>query len=185
MAKFYFSTLFLFFLISCTSPTELEKEFNCKSNDLDNLKSYTDFKNNFKLQLPTTWKTSKFYSDVESNIYTADTVKELTSTYILNASYNFGELTINAELERKTDSLITANSFQKIKFGKATFKNKPAFWYLIKGKKNGFPYQQFNLLVKNSSAAYFSAYSEVYGAEKIEERICESISILENNEFLQ
>lgn len=185
MAKLKFVAFLLFILISCKPTTELEKEFNCNTLKINNLKEYKDFKNNFTIKLPSNWKTSKYYSDFESTIYSADTVKDLTSTYILNASFNLGTLLIDAQLEQKTDSLIQVNSFQKLKSGKITFQNNPAFWYLVKGTKNGFPYQQFNLLVKNSSNTFFSAYSEVYGDEKIEERICESISLIENIEFLQ
>jgi hypothetical protein len=38
--------------------------------------------------------------------------------------------------------------------------------------------------VKISDNTYFNAYSEIYGEENIEERICKSIAIIETVEFL-
>jgi len=77
------------------------------------------------------------------------------------------------------------NNLEKIKSGQILFQNKPALWYVVKGKKNGFPYHQFNLMVENTETTYFSVYSEIYGDKNIEERICESISIIDKIEFLQ
>jgi len=181
---------FLFFVLililaSCKKQSELSKEFNCNSIELTNLKSYLDFKNNFKLYIPTYWKTNKYYSETQSDIFTADTTKQLTETFILNTSYALGTINFDADFLKKTDSIITQNNFKKIQSKKTKFAELPAFWYIIKGKKNGFPYHQFNLIAIKSEVAYFSATVEIYGDLKIEERICESISILEKIEFLQ
>jgi len=172
-------------LVSCKEQSELRKEFNCNSTEVGNLKPYLDFKNNFKLQVPSTWKTSKYYSETQSDIFTADTIKQLSESYILNTSYALGTVDFDAGFYQKIDSIISQNNFEKIKSGTTTFIELPSYWYVIKGKKNGFTYHQFNIIAKKSEVAYFSANIEIYGDIKIDERLCESISLLEKIEFLQ
>ena len=185
MKKVSVLVLLLIAVISCKKQSELQKEFSCKSTELSDLKQYSDFKNNFKLSIPTSWKTSKYYSENSSEIFTADTIKQLTETYILNASYALGTVNFDTDFYKKTDSLLAQNNFEKIKSGTTTFLNFPAYWYVFKGKKNGFSYHQFNLTAKKSDVVYFSASVEIYGDTNVDERICESISLLEKIEFLQ
>jgi len=170
---------------SCSNKSELSKSFNCETSEIKNDKEYLDFKNNFKLKLPSTWKTNKYYSEFQSEIFSADTTKQLSESFIFDASYNFGNLKLDADYVKKTDSVLRMNNLEKIKSGQILFQNKPALWYVVKGKKNGFPYHQFNLMVENTETTYFSVYSEIYGDKNIEERICESISIIDKIEFLQ
>ncbi len=185
MKKIYILFLTIAIISSCKNQSELSKEFNCDSAELGNLKPYLDFKNNFKLYIPNSWKTSKYYSETQSEIFTADTIKQLTESYILNTSYALGTVNFDASFYQKTDSIISQNNFEKIKSGKSTFIKLPSYWYVLKGQKNGFTYHQFNLIAKKSEVAYFSANVEIYGDVKINERICESISLLEKIEFLQ
>lgn len=185
MKKIYILFLTIIIILSCKKQSELSKEFNCNSTELGNLKPYLDFKNNFKLYVPTSWKTSKYYSETQSEIFTADTIKQLTESYILNTSYALGTVNFDASFYQKTDSIITQNNFEKIKSGKSTFIKSPSYWSVLKGQKNGFTYHQFNLIAKKSEVAYFAATVEIYGDIKIDERICESIALLEKIEFLQ
>lgn len=144
-----------------------------------------DFNKNFKLNIPTNWKTDLYYDKYQSEIFTADTTKQLTSTYILDASFNLGKLTFDTAFYQKTDAILQASNLKKVNFGTIQFKSKPAYWYLSEGTKNNFNYQQFNLAVQLSENTFFNAYVAIYGNEKINERLCESISILETIEFLQ
>ena len=175
----------LFLILGCKEKSELNKTFNCNTFNLNNIETYSDFKQNFKLDIPLSWKTELYYDEFQSEIFTADTTKQLSETYILDAAFNFGNLEFNEEFYLKTDSIILVSSLQKAKDGNLQFKSKPAYWYLVKGTKKGFSYHQFNLMVKLSKETYFTAYSEIYGTKNIDERICESISILESIEFLQ
>lgn len=185
MRKFSAIFLLIIVIVSCTKQSELSKEFDCKSAELSDLKQYSDFKNNFKLYIPNTWKTNKYYSETQSEIFTADTIKQLTETYILNTAYALGTVNFDASFYQKTDSIIAQNGFEKIKSGSTTFVNLPSYWYILKGEKNGFTYHQFNIISKKTEMAYFSASVEIYGDLNIDERICESISLLEKIEFLQ
>lgn len=185
MKKIGVLVLMLIAVISCKKQSELQKEFNCKSTELSNLKQYSDFKNNFKLSVPTSWKTSKYYTETSSEIFSADTIKQLSETYILNVSYALGTVNFDADFHQKTDSIITQNGFEKIKSGSTTFINSPSYWYVLKGEKNGYTYHQFNIISKKTEMAYFSAAIDIYGDLNIDDRICESLSLLEKIEFLQ
>ena len=92
-----------------------------------------------------------------------------------------------AQIEQKAEFDIAQfnKTYQKVKGETIQFKSKPAYWYLVSGTKKGFTYNQFNLMVKLSKETYFTAYSEIYGSDKIDERICESLLLLDNIEFLQ
>ena len=130
-------------------------------------------------------KIDELAKNTNSQIFAADTVKQLTKSFILGTSYTFGNLNFNEDYLKKTDSVIAANNLEKIDSGNHSFKSKQTNWYLVKGTKKGYTYHQFNLTAKLSENSYFNAYSEVYGDLNIEERICESISIIENVKFLQ
>ena len=171
--------------LSCSNQSELSKKYACNVSEIENSKTILDFNKNFKLTISSNWKTTLYFSEFESEVFTADTLKQLTESFILGTSFNLGTLNFNDDFQKKTDSILASNNLQLINSGKELFKSKPAYWYVAKGKKNGFMYHQFNLITKQSENTYFNAYSEIYGEENITERICETISILEKIEFLQ
>ena len=177
--------LVLIVLFSCKKESELSKIYNCNTAELENLKEYLDFKNNFKLNIPINWKTSKYYSENQSEIFTADTTKRLSESFILDASYNFGALEFTPQFNQKTDSILSVQQLEKIKSGSIIFQQKPAYWYLVKGEKKGLTYHEFNLWVINSKTTYFNAYAQIYGDSLIDERICTFIGIIDKVEFSQ
>ncbi len=185
MKNYLFLLFVLTILSSCKKQSELSTIFNCKTVNLKNSSNYSDFKKNFKIAIPSSWKTELYYNEFQSEIFTADTTKQLTATFVLDASFNYGNLKFNDDFHKKTDSIIAVSNLQKINHGNLFFKEKPAFWYLVKGTKKGFNYHQFNLMAKLSEDTYFTAYTEVYGDFNVNERICESIAILDKIEFLQ
>ena len=144
----------------------------------------SDFKKNFRLNLPTSWKKDLYYDNFQSELFVADTTKQLTDTFILGTSFNSGKLNFDETYYKKNDSILIESNLQKLNFGNILFQSKPAFWYVAEGSKNNFKYHTFNLVLKLSENTYFNAYSEIYGEENIEDRICKSIAIIETVEFL-
>jgi hypothetical protein len=185
MKNFAYSILFLLLSTGCKNDSELNSIFNCNVRPTEETKKVIDFKKNFSIDIPTAWKTAMYFDEFQSEIFTADTVKQLSDTFILDASFNFGSLDFDPDFHKKTDSLLAKNNFQKINEGTLSFQSKPAYWYLLKGTKKGFTYHQLNLLVIISKTTYFKAYTDIYGDENIDARICSSISKLEKIEFLQ
>ena len=71
-------------LCSCSQQSEVSKKFNCKPTNFTNLEKIEDVKNLFSLEIPKKWKTNLYYDDLQSSIYTADTTKQLTETFLLD-----------------------------------------------------------------------------------------------------
>lgn len=185
MKRFLLNIILLFTVISCSKQSELSNVLDCETEKIENTKTILDFNKNFRIDIPTTWKTDLYYDKYQSELFTADTTKQLTSTYILDVSFNLGKLDFDNQFYKKTDSIIQISNFKKLKSGIIEFQSKPAHWYISKGFRNNFEYHQFNLTVQLSENTYFNAYTDVYGSENVEKRICESISLIETIEFLQ
>lgn len=174
-------------LLSCSKQSKMSRKLNCGTLDIENPTTTTittDFKNKFKLTISSNWKTELYFNEYQSEIFVADTTKQLTESFILITSFNRGVLNLNTDFYKRIDSISINEKLYIINSGKQSFQSNPAYWYVAKGFKNGFTYHQFNLTVKQSENTYFNAYSEIYGDYKINERICETISILEKVEFL-
>ncbi len=170
--------------INCKKQSELSKIFDCNSTKIEKLSTVKDFNNHFKITAPSTWKTNLYYNDFQSEIFTADTTKQLSETFILDVSYNLGELIINNDFVVKNDSILKTNNLQKIKYGNDNFQLRQSYWFLANGTKKGFLFHQFNIFVKLSENSYLNSYVEIYGENNIEERLCSAISIIEKIEFL-
>lgn len=182
--KFLYLIL-LFSIISCSNKFELEKRFDCSTSKIKNTKQFTDFRKNYKIEIPKNWKTNLYYNSFQSEIFTADTTKQLTETYILDTSFNLGELKFDTSFIKKIDSVLIANDLELVSYGKEKFNKKPSYWYLSKGNKKGFTYHQLDFFTKLSKTNYFSTTTKVYGEHNINERFCESISIQKTVVFLE
>ncbi len=184
--KFYkILFLILIVLVSCKKQTQLQKEFNCKTNSsFSDLEKIDDFKNKFSLQVPSKWATKLFYNNHETNIMTADSLKSFTKTYILDVSLVSGDLQLNEYFTTKTiQNLVTEESLVTIKHELTTFKDMPAIWFLSVGKSGDYKYHYFQLFAKNSPVDYFKITTKIYGDELIDERLCESIALMQKLDF--
>jgi len=183
----YIAFLCLIFLLisACSKQSEIGKKLNCSATTYKNTKEITDFNKNFTLNIPSNWKSELYFDNYQSEIFTADTIKQLSETYILAASYNLGTLNFDRDFHYRKDSVLTANNLKIIDSGNESFQSKPSFWYISKGTKNNFDYHRFTVLTKLSENTYFSAYAEIYGNANIDKRICESITLLESIQFLE
>ena len=75
-------------LSSCGNKTDLTKEFSCKSkHQLAVLEEVHDFNKNFTIEVPKHWNTKLYYDNVQSEIFSADTIKSLSESYIMNFSW--------------------------------------------------------------------------------------------------
>jgi hypothetical protein len=183
--KYTFFLILFTALISCKKPSKLELKLNCSSSKNYEYNKTKDFNNNFTVNIPKHWKTNYYYNINTSEIYAADTLKELTKSFIIGISFHKGNIELNNDYNKKLDSLLFLKKLNKYAFGKESFLNKPAYWYLVNGTKDGYTYHQLNITIKNSDKSYINATSEIYGDQLINDRICKSISILKTIQFLQ
>ncbi len=171
--------LFLFIFSSCQKKTKLQEEFICETQFFSNTEVVSDFKNTFSITVPKKWKTELYFNDIQTQIFSADTTKNFTNTYTLNFERNSGDLQVNESFKTKMLDELHNEHLQLLKTKIDQFKEKPAIWFVSKGKKQKYDYYYFLLFVKENDSNYFKITSEIYGDKNLDERFCEAIGVIE------
>ncbi len=173
-------------ILSC-QKSDIEKELGCDSTPkMGETKETRDIKKKFKLVVPKTWETQLYYDDFKSQIYAADTTKQLTDTYILDVAWHQGELTINDALAKTVeDSLNIKERMTTVKSGFGKFKKRPSFWNLSQGKRSGRLYTFIQLYLKTESDEYFLMTTKLYGDVDVDARLCESIAMFNKVKIIE
>ena len=152
--------IFFFFLIttiSCSRRTSLADELACsKFQSLGDTEIKQDFHKNFKIDIPINWKHKGYFDDYQSSLFAADTIKQLTETYILDIAYKNGELSINDSFSVQLNK---NNSYEVLKSNIEKFKDYTSYWQVSKGEKNGYSYHIFNLFIQTSKQGYIEIKS--------------------------
>lgn len=175
--KFIFIVLIVVF--GCSKETQLGKEFQCKSSKLDNLEEVKDLRNRFSVTLPKTWKTNLYEDALQSSIFSADTTKQLTETFLIDVSFIKNELQFNDLFKLKLEQENLKNKLIQTKSRQLNILEKPSYLVISKGKKSSFIYQQLQAYIKIDTKFFILAKAEVYGDALIEERLCKAISLIE------
>lgn len=185
MTRITFIFLLIVF-ISC-EKNNLSKEFNCRNNtEYSDLKQYRDVLKKFKIDLPTDWKTNLYYDDFSSEIFSADTTKSLTNSFIVEISWRQGELVLDDNFSKSlSDSLQLKENLKTVKSGSIEFKENPGYWNLSKGRQSGYTYNFLQLYVKTELDEYVMLTTKIYGDQYIDNRLCESITLLDEIVFLK
>lgn len=177
-------SILLVFSTCQKSNTELSKLFSCeKTPSISNLESVTDFKNNFSIQTPKHWNTKLYYDNVQSEIFTADTIKALTDSFIMSYSARSSSLKINEKLKEKVQQKTEEHALETVKESFLTFKEHKSFVNLSKGTKRGMAFHVFQYYIKLNEDKYLLIKTEFYGAENFQTRFCESISLINKIQF--
>ena len=164
----------------------LKKEFKCEnSSNFSELKEYKDFLKNFKIKIPNHWKTNLYYDEYSSEVFSADTTKQLTETYILDISWKQGELKLDNSFSNSlTDSLKVKQQLIVVKDGFGKFKNKPSYFSLSQGQHSGYPYQYLQVFIKTNIDEYITLTSKIYGDSNIDERLCHSVELFDGIQLI-
>ena len=172
--------------ISCQNNS-LKKEFNCETDaDFSELKEYRDFLKNFRVKVPKNWKTTLYYDEYSSEIYSADTTKQLTDTYVLEMSWKQGELNIDENFAKKiNDTLQLRERLKMTKSGFGKFKKKPMYFNLAEGTRSGIQYKYLQVYLKTNIDEYITLTSKVFGDKLVDERLCESVELFESLQLIE
>lgn len=167
-------------LFSCSKKSEISKDFNCETSAYKNLEKVEDVKNLFSIDLPKDWKINLYQDEVQSSIFAADTTKQLTETVLLDITFirnkiNFDDAFI---LQQEQENL--AKGLIKIKSKEITLLEKPSFYIIYKGKKGTFMYETCHTFIKINAQSFILAKTEIYGDSLVNERLCNSFSLIEN-----
>ena len=173
--------------ISSCQKNDLSAIFDCKtSTDFGKVKKLNDVMKKFKLTVPIDWKTQLYYDNFHSEIYSADTTKSLTETFIIEASWHQGELYLNKEFEKRLqDTLAIKEGVKLVRSDFINFKKNPAYWNLSKGKKGDHNYHFLQVYVKTKVDEYYTFTTKIYGDSLVNERFCNSIQFYNQIEFLK
>tara|TARA_R110002073_G_scaffold72537_1_gene177209 strand:- start:191491 stop:192048 length:558 start_codon:yes stop_codon:yes gene_type:complete len=167
-------------LVSC-QKNNLKSQFTCtSSSEFGKTKEFRDIMKKFKVAIPANWKTQLYYDETKSQIYSADTTKQLTETYIYDVTWHQGELELNDSFAQKVkDTLAIKEQLNTVKSGFSEFKDKPIYWNLASGISSNFPYQILQVYVKSDLDEYITFTTKVYGSDQVDERFCESIELFD------
>lgn len=185
MNYFRFSAFIFLLFTSCnSSQKELSTSLQCENNAKHNTtKLRSDFRKNFTINVPKHWKTQLYYDSQTSEIFIADTTKQLSETFILSSSFVTNKLTIDSSFVKAHNKKMQQENLQFVKGKILSYLNKPAYWTVFKGTKKDRIFHQFSFFIKLSNNTYFTANTDVYGNKNVEERICKSVSIIEQITF--
>ncbi|RCS26927.1 hypothetical protein DUT90_07365 [Polaribacter sp. WD7] len=179
MRKIYLLSSILLFL-SCVKQSELSKEFNCKPSIINDLETIYDVRNVFSITLPNTWKTNLYEDVYQSSIFSADTTKQLTETYLIDVSYIKNNIQFNDLFKLKIEQENLSKKLVQIKSKELKLIDKPSYLSLYKGKKSNVMYQKMLVYIKLNNTNFILAKAEVYGDSLVEERLCKALQIIEN-----
>lgn len=176
--------LFSLILSSCQN-SQFEREFGCETPmSFSHTKTYKDVLNHFEIEIPKSWKTSLYYDEYQSKLYTADTTRNLSESYILDITWHQGELVIDAEFEELVSKQVGREfNLIPVKSGEGEFLDLPGYYHISTGKKNDLSWHYLQVYLKYSTDEYYTLTSKIYGNELVTERICASFAIFKELEF--
>jgi hypothetical protein len=166
-------------LFSCSQPSEISSEFNCKPSNFKNLEEVKDVKELFSIQIPNTWKTNLFYDAIQSSIYTADTTKQLTETLLLDITIINKNIKFDNAFKLKKEQENLTKKLIKIKSKETSIINKPTYFTISKGKKGSYDYQVCHFFIKVNEQNFILAKAEVYGDSLVNTRFCKAFDFIE------
>lgn len=180
--KKYISIVLLLIIslnVSC-DKSDLKEDFQCEVPAPGQTKKYKDILKHFDIHIPKEWKTILYYDEYVSNIYSADTSKSLTQTYIIDVTWHQGELYFDEDFEEMAKSNLDSLKMNIVKKEFIKFKKYPAYYFYSQGKYLEYDYHLLEIYVKTKPDEYFSFISKVYGNKNVDQRICESIALFED-----
>lgn len=186
MKKGSLIALCILVLTSC-GKNDLTSEFDCGSSSYSSeLKEYRDVLKKFRASVPASWKTQLYYDDFQSQLFSADTTKSLTETYVIDIAWHQGELALDEFFDQKVkDTLAIKDQLSNLKSSLSRFKDRPSYWNLSKGKMGQHNYHFLQVYVKTAPDEYFTLGTKVYGDQQVDERLCESIDLYQRMEFIE
>ena len=146
---FYLLTITTILLIfSCQNKSELTKEFSCKNTkELSQLESVDDFNKNFTVRLPKHWNTKLYYDSVQSEIFSADTIKSLTESYIMDFAMVLSPIEVSGKLQNELLKKSADNDMETIKASFHNFQGSDAYAHLGVGKNKNYTFYVFQYYI--------------------------------------
>jgi len=176
----------LFVFTGCQN-NDLREQFECNTPvHFTNTKKYKDVLGKFKISIPKYWKTQLYYDEFQSDLYSADTTKQLSETYLIDITWHQGELNFNEEFESNiSKNLKNKGLLKQVKSGFVKFKKHETYFNLSTGKSSELTYHYLQVYLKYKPDEYYTFTSKIYGDKLINERVCASISVFNKINFIK
>ena len=172
------TTILLIF--SCQNKSELTKEFSCKNTkELSQLESVDDFNKNFTVRLPKHWNTKLYYDSVQSEIFSADTIKSLTESYIMDFAMVLSPIEVSGKLQNELLKKSADNDMETIKESFHNFQGYDAYAHLGVGKNKNYTFYVFQYYIGIDKERYMRIKTEFYSDNHFDSRFCEALSLIE------
>ncbi len=173
-------------LLGGCKNSKFEREFNCDTPmSFSNTKTYKDVLGHFEIDIPKNWKTSLYYDEYQSKLYTADTTRNLSESYIIDVTWHQGELIIDDDLERLVSEQVGREfNLIPVKAGEGEFLDYPAYYHISTGQKNNMNWHYLQIYLKYEPDEYYTLTSKIYGDELVTERICASFAVFKELDFI-
>ncbi len=184
----YFSILIIsLFLFSGCQNNDLGEKFECDTPiHFTNTKKYKDVLSKFKISLPKYWKTQLYYDEFQSDLYSADTTKQLSETYLIDITWHQGELNFDEEFKSNISKDLKSKGLLKVVHsGFVKFKKHNSYYNLSTGKSADLTYHFLQVYLQYKPDEYYTFTSKIYGNDFVDERVCSSISIFNNIKFIK
>lgn len=175
--------LCLIVLVSCSKQSQVSKDLDCDPETYDNIELVEDVDKKFKLPLPKNWKTNLYFDKNQTSIFSADTTKNLTSTYTIDVTYIYDELNLNDTFFQRFKTNLQNRKLVETTSYDLKFQEKDAYYSRSLGKRGQFDYQIINLFIKVNSGNYIHAKAEVYGDSLVNQRLCNALSLIDKLEY--
>ncbi len=173
---FYLS---LALLISCNSQSEISKNLNCNPESYSNLETIEDFKKLFTVKFPDNWKTNLYYDNNQSSIYSGDTTKQLTETFLIDVTHISKGVDFSGDFIQEFKTSLANQKLVESTSYDLKFQKQNAYYSRAMGQKGKFAYQICNLFIQIDPKNYIHAKTEIYGDSLVNERICNAMSLIE------
>lgn len=182
----FFIGLFLISVLfsSCSKSSQLEKEFSCHTNIKLTTEKVLDFYESYSVEIPKNWKTSLYYDNMQTEIFAADTTKVLENAYTMEFSMINGKMNSIESFKNKVKEKAINTGLQLIKENFIDKDKKKGYYFYGKGMQNNLEIYVFQYYIKFDNEKYFMVKTEIFGNEKVDERLCESLNIISSIEFV-
>jgi len=169
---------FLIVLVSCAKQSALQEEFNCSTETFNNLETVQDVHNLFSISLPKHWKTNLYEDALQSSIFSADTTKQLSETYLIDVSYVKNSINFDDLFKLKIEQNNLSKKLIQTKTKELLVMQKPSYLCVSKGKKATLIYQKLELYIKLNSTSFIQAKAEIYGDSLVNQKLCKAIQLI-------
>lgn len=184
----YFKVLIIaLILFSSCQKNDLRERFECETpTHFTNTKKFKDVLSKFKINIPKYWKTELYYDEFQSELYSADTTKQLSETYLIDIAWHQGELNFNEDFKDNISKELKEKGLLKLeKSGFVKIKKYDSYYNLAVGKDAELTYHYLQVYLKYKPDEYYTFTSKIYGDEFVDERVCSSISLFNKIKFLK